>query len=84
MAFFLIYSGPTESKILKEGQELVEHSDDVDMNCGGLLDGKATLVERGERISQVILKTASGRKPQNEKHGFSSLEFNPWSTGAVL
>jgi len=61
-----------------------QQSDDMDINCGQILDGEATLEEMGQHIFEVILETASGRKPRSEEYGFGSLEFTPWPIGAVL
>jgi altronate hydrolase len=35
-------------------------TDDMDINCGEILDGEASIAELGERIFQLILETASG------------------------
>jgi altronate hydrolase len=58
--------------------------DDIDINCGEILDGKATLEEMGERIFEFILDTVSGRKTRSEEYGFGSLEFTPWQIGVVF
>ena len=55
--------------------------DDMDVNCGLITDGRATIREMGERIFRLILETASGKKTKSEVLGFGELEFLPWLTG---
>jgi altronate hydrolase len=59
-------------------------SDDMDINCGEILDGTASLEEVGRRIFELMLETASGRKSLSEEHGFGGEEFAPWMIGAVM
>ncbi len=59
-------------------------ADDMDINCGEILDGEASIQEVGERIFQLILETASGRQSRSEAHGFGAEEFVPWMLGAVM
>jgi altronate hydrolase len=58
--------------------------DDMDINCGAVLDGNATIEELGERIFNLILDTASGKKTKSELLGFGDNEFTPWQIGAVM
>lgn len=58
--------------------------DDMDVNCGLIIDGKAGIEEMGEAIFQLILDTASGKKSKSESYGFGDNEFVPWQIGAVL
>jgi altronate hydrolase len=55
--------------------------DDMDINCGVVLDGEATIQEMGERIFRLLLDTASGRQTKSEELGVGSNEFVPWSIG---
>ncbi len=59
-------------------------TDDMDINCGEILDGEASIAEVGELIFQLILETASGRQSRSEAHGFGAEEFVPWMLGAVM
>jgi altronate hydrolase len=59
-------------------------ADDMDMNCGAILDGEATIEEMGERIFHLILETASGKKTKSELLGFGDNEFTPWQIGSVM
>ena len=57
--------------------------DDMDINCGVVLDGTASLQELGEDIYRTILAVASGEKTKSEEFGFGDSEFAPWRHGAV-
>lgn len=52
--------------------------EDMDMNCGVVIDGKVTLQEMGQRIFEQILRTASGEKTKSEELGVGWVEFVPW------
>jgi altronate hydrolase len=56
---------------------------DMDINCGEIADGTATLDEMGERILDLMLKTASGERSRSERLGYGDEEFVPWSFGAM-
>jgi altronate hydrolase len=59
-------------------------TDDMDINCGEVLDGNSSLEEKGQQIFQAMLKTASGQPSRSEEHGFGADEFQPWMLGAVM
>ena len=61
-----------------------KQEDDIDINCGDVIDGTASIDEVGERIFQLMLKTASGAKTKSENHGYGQSEFVPWQLGAVM
>ncbi len=58
--------------------------DDIDLNCGSIADGEATIEELGARIFELMRETASGRKTRSELHGYGQQEFVPWQVGAVM
>ena len=58
--------------------------DDMDINCGAILDGSMTVQEAGRKIFELMLATASGQPSKSEKHGFGADEFVPWYLGAVM
>ncbi|HEX7062658.1 MAG TPA: UxaA family hydrolase, partial [Woeseiaceae bacterium] len=58
--------------------------DDIDIDCGGVLDGRESLAASGARIFDLILQTASGQRSTSERSGFGDLEFVPWQVGAVM
>ena len=58
--------------------------DDIDIDCGAIVDGADTVDAVGERIFQLMLDTASGRVTKSEAHGYGQNEFVPWQLGAVM
>ncbi|MGZ3183781.1 MAG: UxaA family hydrolase [Telluria sp.] len=59
-------------------------AEDIDINCGEIVDGTASIDDIGERIFAAMLDTASGRKTKSELHGYGQNEFVPWQLGAVM
>ena len=59
-------------------------SDDMDINCGRIVDGDASVEEMGNEIFNVLLKIASGQKTKSEILGFGDNEFLPWVFGAQM
>jgi altronate hydrolase len=62
----------------------LKQEDDIDINCGEVIDGSASIDEMGERIFRLMLATASGAKTKSEVHGYGQNEFVPWALGAVM
>jgi altronate hydrolase len=62
----------------------VKQEDDIDINCGEVIDGSASVDTMGERIFQLMLATASGTRTKSEVHGYGQNEFVPWALGAVM
>ena len=58
--------------------------DDMDINCGEIMDGETDLAGMGERISAMMLEVASGGRTKSELLGLGENEFAPWIMGAVL
>jgi altronate hydrolase len=58
--------------------------EDMDINCGEIIDGEATIQQMGQRIFDLVLATASGAPSKSEKHGYGQNEFVPWQVGAVM
>ena len=61
-----------------------KQEEDMDINCGEIIDGGATVAEMGQRIFEMVLATASGQMSKSEKHGYGQNEFVPWQVGAVM
>ena len=62
----------------------VKQEEDIDLNCGEIVDGNATVDEVGKRLFDLMLATASGAKTKSEMHGYGQSEFVPWYVGAVM
>jgi len=76
---------PTPSIKLATNTEIYRRmSDDMDVNCGTVVDGTATLDEVGAEIFAKILAVASGEKTFSEELGYGQEEFVPWQLGAVM
>jgi altronate hydrolase len=55
--------------------------EDMDVNCGEILDGTCSLAEMGERVFGLLLRTASGERSRSELLGLGDHEFVPWNIG---
>jgi altronate hydrolase len=58
--------------------------EDIDINCGEIIDGSASIESMGQRIFELVLATASGERSKSESHGYGQSEFVPWQLGAVM
>lgn len=58
--------------------------DDMDINCGEIVDGSASVDSMGQRIWELMLRVASGQATRSELHGYGQNEFVPWQVGAVM
>ncbi len=58
--------------------------EDMDVNCGVILDGEASVEQMGQRIFDLFLEVASGRRTKSEQLGLGNHEFTPWQIGAVM
>jgi altronate hydrolase len=59
-------------------------SDDMDINCGTIVDGDESVEQAGQRIFEALLAMASGQLTRSEVLGFGEEEFQPWLQGATL
>ena len=58
--------------------------EDMDINCGTVADGEETVAACGQRIFDLILRTASGDATASEGFDFGAAEFAPWVLGATM
>jgi arabinonate dehydratase len=58
--------------------------DDMDINCGTIIDGDETVQQAGARIFAEMLAVASGKPTRSEVLGFGEEEFQPWLQSATL
>ena len=61
-----------------------QQEEDIDLDCGTIVDGLESVDDCGERIFRLMLETASGRLTKSERHGYGQNEFVPWQLGAVM
>ena len=59
-------------------------SEDMDINCGTIAEGKEKIEEVGQKIFDLVVNTASGNKSKSEINGYGDEEFNPWQVGVVM
>jgi len=57
--------------------------DDMDINCGEIMDGTVSVQEMGQRIFELFLRTASGEPSKSEVLGLGDHEFVPWQIGIL-
>ena len=58
--------------------------DDMDVNCGAVMDGTSTLEEKSEEIFELLIEVASGTQSKSEQLGVGDDEFVPWMIGAQM
>ncbi|HEY7884776.1 MAG TPA: UxaA family hydrolase, partial [Cellvibrionaceae bacterium] len=76
---------PVPSIKLSSNTAIYQHmQEDIDINCGTVLDGEDTLETLGQRIFEHVLAVASGNPTKSEELGYGDAEFNPWKIGAVV
>ncbi|NGM86785.1 altronate dehydratase [Parapusillimonas sp. SGNA-6] len=76
---------PSPSIKLATNTPMYEHmSEDMDINCGDILDGTQSVQEVGRQIFQTLIKVASGERSKSEAHGFGEDEFAPWVLGPTM
>ena len=76
---------PVPTIKLASNTRMYEHlKEDMDINCGSIVDGKSTVEEKGKEIFEYILTAASGSKVKSEILGFGDTEFVPWAIGAIV
>jgi altronate hydrolase len=75
---------PTPSIKLASNSFIYEQmNEDMDINCGDVLDG-VSLEAKAREIFEQILRVASGAKTKSEMLGYGDNEFVPWSVGATM
>ena len=76
---------PTPSIKLSTNSALWDRQqEDLDLNCGTIIDGTQSVEEVGRSIYAMMLAVASGQLTKSEVHGYGQNEFVPWQLGAVL
>ncbi len=70
-------------KLATNSDMFARMADDMDINCGDVIDG-VSVGEKGAEIFSQILKVASGERTKSELNGYGDHEFVPWQIGAVM
>jgi altronate hydrolase len=58
-------------------------TEDMDINCGEILDGTASMDDMAQAIFRYTLEVASGQRTKSELLGLGDHEFVPWNIGIV-
>jgi altronate hydrolase len=58
--------------------------EDMDINCGDIVDGTTSVQAKGQAIFELIIRAASGEPTKSEALGIGNDEFVPWQLGAVM
>lgn len=58
--------------------------DDIDIDCGRLISGDATMEALGDQIFDQLLRMASGEKTASERNNIGDEEFVPWVPGVAM
>jgi altronate hydrolase len=75
---------PTPSLKLASNTRLYQRmEDDMDINCGVVLEG-ASVAEVGQQIFDQVVAVASGQPTKSELSGVGEEEFAPWMLGPTL
>ena len=76
---------PVPSIKMATNTPMYEHmAEDMDIDCGTIIDGTETLEDVGGHIFQRMLAVAGGEKTKSEELGFGDAEFVPWQIGAQM
>jgi altronate hydrolase len=75
---------PTPSIKLATNSDIYRRMvEDMDINCGDVLDG-VSIEDKGREIFEKVLAVASGERSKSEELGYGSNEFVPWQIGATM
>jgi altronate hydrolase len=78
-------SKPTPTVKLATNTAMYERmAEDMDLNCGVIADGGASVEEMGRQVYELVVDVASGRRSVSEELGAGAEEFAPWQVGAVM
>jgi len=71
-------------KLATNSALFARQEEDMDFNCGSIVDGTRTIADAGAAFFDLILKTASGHRTKSELFGYGEDEFAPWTLGATM
>ncbi len=77
------YKPAPSIKLATNAQVYARMTDDMDINCGDVLEG-VSIEDKGREIFETILTVASGRPSKSEALGYGDNEFVPWQIGATM
>ena len=71
-------------KVASNSQMFSRMEDDMDVDAGRILTGKASVEEVGREIYEMWVRMASGEMTKSEAQDLGDYEFVPWQIGAVM
>ena len=71
-------------KLASNSALAARQADDIDLDCGGVIDGRIGIDAMGEQVFERLVALASGEESASERLGFGEAEFVPWQIGAVM
>ena len=75
---------PTPSIKLATNSEIYRRMiDDMDIDCGDILDG-GSIEQKGREIFAKVLAVASGERSKSEELGYGDAGCVPWQVGATM
>lgn len=76
---------PVPSMKLATNSVIYQHMiDDMDFDCGPIVDDGVPVQEMGRRIFEQLLRIASGERTKSEELGYGDNEFAPWQIATTL
>ncbi|MEZ6016165.1 MAG: altronate dehydratase family protein [Planctomycetota bacterium] len=77
------YKPAPSIKLTTSTELFTRMEEDMDLNCGDVLDG-VTIADKGAEIFEEVLAVASGKRTKSELLGYGDSEFVPWQIGATM
>lgn len=71
-------------KLATNSRMYARMQDDMDLNCGDIMDGCVTVEQKGREIFERMLAVASGEPSKSEQLGVGNEETVPWMIGAQM
>ena len=71
-------------KLATNSEMYARLSDDMDLNCGDIVNDGVSIAAKGEELLELVIRVASGEQTKSEELGFGGAEFVPWQIGAVM
>ena len=71
-------------KLATNSRTYTTMEEDMDFNCGTIVDGRESIEQAAENFFRLILSTASGEQTKSEAFGYGEDEFAPWVLGATM
>lgn len=71
-------------KLATNSQMYQFQTEDMDINCGDIIDQGCSIDDKAQQILDYIVATASGQASKSEALGYGDSEFVPWQIGAVM